>query len=100
MSKLLISTQVYENYGNADQPYWKAKAGNDYVVLDVDVSDMVEVIVDRVRDQVEVSHDFFTETIRGYKVVADDYLTQFERHQLEFEGRITDPVTVLERPDA
>ena len=37
MSKLLITTQVYENYawledgslGVGDQAYWKAKGGND-----------------------------------------------------------------------
>jgi len=32
MAKLLIQTQVYENYGDADKPYWKAKGGGDYVV--------------------------------------------------------------------
>ena len=28
MAKLMITTQVYENYGSADVPYWKAKGGN------------------------------------------------------------------------
>jgi hypothetical protein len=28
-------------------------------------------------------------------VVADDYLTEFEQSQLEYEGRITYPATVL-----
>jgi hypothetical protein len=32
MAKLLITTQVYENYGSADEPYWKPKGGTDYVV--------------------------------------------------------------------
>ena len=39
MAKLLITTQVYENYGAHDwdgrgecPQYWKAKGGNDYVV--------------------------------------------------------------------
>ena len=40
MAKLLITTQVYENYawnedgslGTGDNAYWKAKGGNDYVL--------------------------------------------------------------------
>ena len=28
--KLYITTQYYENYGSADNPYWKAKGGEDY----------------------------------------------------------------------
>ena len=49
MSKLLITTQVYENYGAHDwdgegqcPQYWKAKGGSDYVVLNVDVNRAAE----------------------------------------------------------
>jgi hypothetical protein len=28
--KLVIQTQVYENYGEASNPHWKAKGGEDY----------------------------------------------------------------------
>jgi hypothetical protein len=98
MTKLLITTQVYENYGAHDwdgtgecPQYWKPKGGSDYVIRNVDECDMVEVIVDRVRSQIEESSDFFSETILGYRVVADDYLTEFERSQLEYDGIITYP---------
>lgn len=98
MTKLLITTQVYENYGAHDwdgtgecPQYWKPKGGSDYVIRNVDECDMIEVIVDRVRPQIEESSDFFMETILGYKVVADDYLTEFERNQLEYDGKILFP---------
>ncbi len=47
MSKLLITTQVYENYawredgslGTGADAYWKAKGGSDYVVLNIDIND-------------------------------------------------------------
>ena len=101
MAKLLISTQVYENYawmedgslGTGDKAYWKAKGGSDYVVRGVDECDMIDIIVDRVRGQIETDSDAFQEHIIGYRVVADDYLTEFERSQLEYEGRIQFPVT-------
>jgi hypothetical protein len=90
--KLLIATQVYENYGYR----WKAKGGNDYVVLNVDPCDMIDVIIDRVRNQIEQDNDSFQETIIGHSLVEDDYLTEFERSQLEYEGKIAYPATVLE----
>ena len=85
--KLLITTQVYENYGYR----WKPKGGNDYVVRGVDPCDMIDVIVDRVRSQIEQDNDSYQETIIGHSLVADDYLTEFEQSQLDYEGKITYP---------
>jgi len=101
--KLLITTQVYENYawredgslGTGDDAYWKAKGGSDYVVRGVDECDMVDIIVDRVRGQVEQDNDAFMERIINFRVVADDYLTEFEQDQLEFEGKIRFPAQEL-----
>ena len=62
MSKLLITTQVYENYGSHDwdgegecPQYWKAKGGSDYVVLDVNVNRASEAF-EAVRAQCECSN--------------------------------------------
>ncbi len=103
MSKLLITTQVYENYawgedgslGTGADAYWKPKGGSDYVVRGVDECDMIDIIVDRVRGKIEQDNDAFMERIIGYSVVADDYLTEFERDQLEFEGKIRFPAQEL-----
>ena len=92
MSKLLISTQVLENYGTVENPYWKAKGGCDYVVKNVDECDMIDIIVDRARAQIEQDNEMFREYIIGWAVVADDYLTHFERCQLEWGGALTFPV--------
>jgi hypothetical protein len=96
MAKLLITTQVYENYawredgtlGTGAEAYWKPKGGSDYVVKNVDECDMIDIIVDRVRSKIEQANDAFTEHVIGYKVVADDYLTEFEQMQLDYEGKI------------
>lgn len=103
MSKLLIQTQVMENYawnedgslGTGADAYWKAKGGSDYVVKNVDECDMIDVIVDRVRGQIEQDNEAFREYIVSYKIVADDHLTWFEQSQLEYEGKITHPAHEL-----
>ena len=101
MSKLLIITQVYENYGAHDwdgrgeaPSYWKAKGGNEYVVKNINVNRAMETFV-RVRDQVIEDSDYFREHVIHWEVVADDYMTEFERDQLEFEGTIRFPVKEL-----
>jgi hypothetical protein len=92
--KLLITTQVYENYGEVDDPHWKAKGGNDYVVPSIDVNAAAEIAA-QVRPQIEQNNDYFYEYVIGWEVVADDYLTEFERSQLEYEGKITYPATEI-----
>ncbi len=102
MAKLLITTQVYENYGAHDwdgvgecPQYWKAKGGNDYVVKKFkDINKVTETVM-ALRGQIEQSNDGFRETIIGWKIVANDYLTQFEKDQLEYEGSIRYPAKEL-----
>ena len=85
--KLLITTQVYENYGDAEKPYWKAKGGSDYVVKNFKGYTTTTVMV--LRDQIEQDNEMFREYILDFQLVADDYPTEFERSQLEYEGKIT-----------
>ena len=103
MTKLLITTQVYENYavladgsfGVGVEAYWKAKGGNDYVVRGVDACDMIEVIVARARGQIEADTDGYREYVIGWEVVADDFLTEFEKSQLEYDGSIRFPAVEI-----
>ena len=101
MAKLLITTQVYENYGAHDwdgvgecPQYWKAKGGSDYVVKNVNVNSVTETVM-ALRSQIEQDNQAFRETIIGWEVVANGYLTEFERDQLEYEGKIRFPAKEL-----
>ncbi len=98
MAKLLIQTQVFENYawnedgslGKGENAYWKPKGGNDYVVKKFrGGEDMATIAVIGLRSQIEQDNDLFREQIISWDIVPDDYLTQFEKDQLEYEGRIT-----------
>jgi hypothetical protein len=93
--QLLITTQVYENYGYR----WKPKGGNDYKFAlghQLRSDEALSEIVEYFRAKIETNNEMFQETIVGYEVVSDDYLTEFERSQLEYEGRIAYPATQLE----
>ena len=93
--KAIFTTQVYENYairedgsiGTGADAYFKAKGGDEYVVLNVDKSAMSRILAE-VRAKVEVSNDYFRETVVDFQLVEDDYLTEYERSQLEYDGRI------------
>ena len=94
MAKLLIQTQVYENYGDADKPYWKAKGGSDYVVKKINVNKVTETVMG-LRSQIECDNEYYRETIINFEVVANDYLTEFEQSQLDYEGSIRYPAKEL-----
>ena len=106
--KLHIQTQIQENYGAHDwdgegacPQHWKFKGGNDYMVP-VDTvktgeffDKKCEMIVDSVRGQIEENSDYYRENILGWTLVADDFLTDFEQSQLEYDGAIVYPARVL-----
>ena len=103
MSKLLITTQVYENYawnedgslGTGADAYWKAKGGSDYVVKNFKDYNRVTEVVMALRGQIEQDTDAFREYIIDWEIVEDDYLTDFERSQWEYEGQIRFPAKEL-----
>lgn len=102
MAKLLIQTQVQENYGAHDwdgegecPQYWKMKGGNDYVVKNFRDFGKVTETVMALRSKIEEDNDHFREYVVGWEVVADDYLTEFEQSQLDYEGKIIYPATEL-----
>ena len=103
--KLLIQTQTHENYGSHDwdgegacPQYWKAKGGDEYYYALGKHGRSEEALTELVmalRTQIEKDNDHYREYIIGWEVVADDYLTSFERSQLEYDGKIVYAVRVL-----
>jgi hypothetical protein len=102
--KLLLTTQVYENYawnedgtiGTGENAYWKAKGGSEYVVQNFKDAARITEVVMALRDQVETDNEYFREQLIDWMVVPNDYLTEFEQNQLAFEGKITFPAKELE----
>lgn len=101
--KIHIYTQDYENYawdengnlGVGADAYWKPKGGQDYFVpvpnmpLNDTAGAYLQSVVDIVRSKIEVDNEAFQSSIIGWQLVEDDYMTEFERSQLEYDGSIT-----------
>jgi len=96
MAKLMISTQVYENYGSAEKPHWKAKGGCDYAVRNFNGNySKALAVVTALRDKIEQDNEYFREHIIDWAIEADDYLTEDERLQIQYEGKIIYPAKEL-----
>lgn len=100
--KLHIITQYMENYGAHDwdgegecPQYWKMKGGEDYFILNVDETE-VDSAVAQVRGDIEWNDIGSRQYIIGYGLVADNFMTEFEISQLEYDGKIAYPAKVLE----
>ena len=103
--QLLITTQTQENYGAHDwdgkgecPSYWKFKGGQDYKYDLGPVLRNTEALLELVAyfaQEIEEDNDYYRNNIIGWEVVSDDYLTDFEKSQLEYEGSITYPANRL-----
>lgn len=90
---LVIRTQYCENYGAHDwdgegecPQYWKFKGGSEYKVQGVPLNVDYQAVVSAAG--VEYSSNFAKEYIVDWSIESDDYLSWFEKSQLEFDGEI------------
>ena len=102
MAILVISTQVRENYGAHDwdgegvcPQYWKNKGGHEYKVLDIDVNRAAEIF-EAVKGQCTEDNDYYQEFVIDWSVESDDYLSWFEKSQLEYDGEIAYPEPIID----
>ena len=97
MAMLVIQTQIFENYGDESDPYWKAKGGCDYKIRNIPLNTDYEEIVSIAN--IETDNAFLQEYILGWTIENDDYLSWFEKSQLEYDGSITYPEPSVEYAD-
>jgi hypothetical protein len=104
--KLHITTQYMENYGAHDwdgqgecPQRWKFKGGEDYFYALGDVGRSEEALAELVevlRPRFEYSNEGSRNYMVGYSVVADDFMTEYEQSQLEYDGRVAYPAIMLQ----
>jgi hypothetical protein len=76
--KIVIQTQVRENYGDANNPYWKFKGGDTYVVPNLtsaQAAKVMEVGIPTLTALIESQNEGFEEYILGFNVVEDNAVT-------------------------
>jgi len=67
---LHIRTSIDENYGTDEDPYWKPKGGQTYVVRNVTTDvDVLREIVRRLTPVIETHNDVVDESIISWEVV-------------------------------
>ena len=100
---IVISTQDHENYaahqGFSGDFYWKAKGGSEFKIVGVPQNVDIDEVVEMVRDEIERDDEYFRTAIIGYDTKSDDYLSWFEKSQLDYEGKITFKEPVIEYSD-
>lgn len=104
---LVIETQCYENYawnedgsiGTGPDAYWKAKGGRSYKILGVPADVDLDEVVSLVRDNIEYSNDYMQQTIIGYGLEKDDWMSWIEKAQMEYDGTIEFPEPTIEYSD-
>ncbi len=90
---LVIRTQFMENYGAHDwdgtgecPQYWKMKGGSEYKITNVPLNIDYQEVVSMAN--VEKDNEYCREYILDWSMEADDYLSWFEKSQLEYDGEI------------
>jgi hypothetical protein len=103
--KLVITTQYHENYGAHDwdgegdcPQYWKPKGGISYFVpIGNSINDSeLDELVKKASAQVTRFNDYVEEYVINVTIERDDYLTPFEKEQLEYDGEIKFPARRIE----
>lgn len=87
---LVVHTQYMENYGFSEGlEHWKCKGGSAFKVLNVTSADDINEVIKKLG--IEYFGEASREYVLGYSDEADDFLSETEKLQLEYEGRITYP---------
>ena len=85
--KIVITTQVRENYGTAEKPYWKMKGGEVFVVPDLTPANVMTIKergIPTLKALVETRNEMFEEYVVDFSildndvVVCDPWETPFE----------------------
>ena len=97
---IVIRTQYRENYGTAEQPYWKNKGGSDYKVTNVNLNkNLGSEVVAKVESLIVKNDEYQQEYIIDWSWESDDYLSWFEQSQLEYDGGIQFREPVIDYED-
>lgn len=73
--KIVITTQVRENYGDAERPYWKMKGGSIFVVPNLTVEQTLKVKengIPTLKALIETRNEMFEEYVVDWSILDND----------------------------
>ena len=94
MSRLIITTHVFENHGCVERPIWEMNRWKQYAVPNFGTY-IPEEAVQALRSQVESDGDYLREVLAGWVLVDDDFLTESEKEQVADYGEVRYPIDEL-----
>jgi hypothetical protein len=90
--KLLLLTQDHEWYGNDEgtEGRWKPKGGSWIEVAQFDRIEISEIatMVAKFRPACEINNSQFRSQVIAHMILVDDELTDQEKLEIEYEGKI------------
>jgi len=91
--KIYIQTQYMENYGYR----WKMKWGSEYFIPcgQSITPARAYAMVELAKSKIEYKNDVSAEHVIAFEIVEDDFVTDYERTQLEYDGKIDFPTRVI-----
>lgn len=75
--KIVINTQIRENYGSTDKPYWKFKGGETYIVPNLTVEQALkikDVGIPTLTKLIESNSEMFEEYVQNWAILDDDFV--------------------------
>lgn len=85
--KIVITTQVRENYGDAERPYWKCKGGSVFVVPHLSVEQTLKVKesgIPTLKALIETRNEMFEEFVIDWSILDNDAVV-CEKWETPFE---------------
>lgn len=73
--KIVINTQIRENYGSSDKPYWKFKGGDTYIVPNLTVEQTLKIKdtgIPTLTALIESFDTMFEEYVQNWSILDDD----------------------------
>jgi hypothetical protein len=97
MNKIHVWTETRRNYGTPESPEWGHSGLENFFIINFKggETDATATVMSK-RGKIESDTPMFIRKILGWRIVPDDYRTQFERDQVFYEGKVFQPIEVID----
>jgi hypothetical protein len=78
--QLILETQYHENYGDEENPHWKAKGGQTYIV-DLPVENANASTINELKSLIDYRNPMSEEYVNSVHLEEDGYISDYEKWQ-------------------
>lgn len=97
MNKIHVWTETRRNYGTPESPEWGHSGLENFFIINFKGGEAeATATVMSKRGKIESDTPMFIRKILGWNIVPENYRTQFERDQVFYEGKVFQPVELID----